>query len=112
MMPNFRQLAIKPILKIQQFPLSTCWFLGKNLSNFVPPVWKLHNPYCHNMYLSKICIFLKFLVCNEEVIKDNLYQETDNFEGEEEDFEDLTEMETARPMDVKVQGGAGGIAER
>lgn len=20
---------------------------GKNLSNFVPPVWKLHNPYCH-----------------------------------------------------------------
>ena len=51
-------------------------------------------------------------MCNEEVIKDNLYQETDNFEGEEEDFEDLTEMETARPMDVKVQGGAGGIAER
>ena len=52
-------------------------------------------------------------VCNEEVIKDNLYQETDNFEGEEEELcEDLTEMETARPMDVKVQGGAGGIAER
>jgi hypothetical protein len=25
-----------------------CWFLGKNLSNFVPPVWKLHNPYCHS----------------------------------------------------------------
>ena len=50
-------------------------------------------------------------MCNEEVIKDNLYQETDNFEGEE-DLEDLTEMETARPMDVKVQGGAGGIAER
>ena len=24
------------------------WFLGKNLSNFVSPVWKLHNPYCHN----------------------------------------------------------------
>ena len=24
-----------------------CWFLGKNLSNFVPPVCKLHNPYCH-----------------------------------------------------------------
>ena len=21
--------------------------LSKNLSNFVPPVWKLHNPYCH-----------------------------------------------------------------
>merc|ERR1712008_230894 len=51
-------------------------------------------------------------LCNEEVIKDNLYQETDNFEGEEEELEDLTEMETAMPMDVKVQGGAGGIAER
>ena len=25
-----------------------CWFLGKNLSNFVPLLWKLHNPYCHN----------------------------------------------------------------
>ena len=28
--------------------LWVCWFLGKNLSSFVPPVWKLHNPYCHN----------------------------------------------------------------
>ena len=27
--------------------LWVCWFLGKNLSNFVPPVWKFHNPYCH-----------------------------------------------------------------
>ena len=25
-----------------------CWYLCKNLSNFVYPVWKLHNPYCHN----------------------------------------------------------------
>ena len=24
------------------------WFLGKNLSNFVPPIWKLHNTYCRN----------------------------------------------------------------
>ena len=23
------------------------WFLGKNISNFVPPIWKLHDPYCH-----------------------------------------------------------------
>ena len=23
-----------------------CWFFCKNLSNFVPPAWKLHNPYC------------------------------------------------------------------
>ena len=27
--------------------LWVCWFLGKNLSNFVRPVWRLHNPYCH-----------------------------------------------------------------
>ena len=67
-----------------------------------------------NKTLYKIYIFFFEIltVCNEEVIKDNLYQETDNFEGEEEELEDLTEMETARPMDVKVQGGAGGIAER
>ena len=24
------------------------WVLGKNLSNFVFPFWKLHNLYCHN----------------------------------------------------------------
>ena len=26
-----------------------CWFLGKNLSNFTYPIWKLHNQYCHNV---------------------------------------------------------------
>ena len=30
--------------------LWVCWFLGKNISNFVPPAWKLYNPYCHNIY--------------------------------------------------------------
>ena len=34
--------------KLDNF-LYVCWFLGKNLSNFVPPVWKLHNPYCHSL---------------------------------------------------------------
>ena len=29
--------------------LWVCWFSCKNLFNFVYPVWKLHNPYCHNM---------------------------------------------------------------
>ena len=33
--------------KLNNF-LWVCWFLGKNLSNFVPPVWKLHYPYCHS----------------------------------------------------------------
>ena len=30
--------------KFKNFPW-VCWFLGKNLSNFIYPVWKLHNPY-------------------------------------------------------------------
>ena len=29
-----------------------CWFLCKNLSYFVPSVWKLHNPYCHKLIIS------------------------------------------------------------
>ena len=32
-----------------------CWFLCKNLSNFVPPAWKRHKPYCHNVPLSYKC---------------------------------------------------------
>ena len=38
-----------PLIQFSKFNnfLWVCWFLGKNLSNFVPPVWKLHNPYCH-----------------------------------------------------------------
>ena len=32
-----------PIQKIQY----VCWFLVKNLCNFVPLIWKLDNPYCH-----------------------------------------------------------------
>ena len=49
MMPNFWHLPIclTQFSKFNNF-LWVCWFLGKNLSNFVPLVWKLHNPYCHN----------------------------------------------------------------
>ena len=28
--------------------LWVCWFLGKNLSNFVSPAWQLDNPYYHS----------------------------------------------------------------
>ena len=31
--------------------LWVCWFLCKNLSNFVYPVWKLQNLYCHNVQM-------------------------------------------------------------
>ena len=36
--------------------LWVCWFLGKNLSNFVPPARKLDNPYYHN---TEFCQFSK-----------------------------------------------------
>ena len=29
--------------------LRVCWFLGKNLSNFIPPAWEFDNPYCNNI---------------------------------------------------------------
>ena len=41
-----------PLVQFSKFKnfLWVCWFLDKNLSNFVPPVWKLHNPYCHSVH--------------------------------------------------------------
>ena len=35
--------------KFKNFPW-VCWFLCRNLSNFVPLPWKFHNPYCHTPY--------------------------------------------------------------
>ena len=32
------------------------WFLGKYLSNFVPPVWKLHYLYCHNLQCCPVSV--------------------------------------------------------
>ena len=31
--------------------LLICWFLGKNVSNFVSPAWKLDNPYYHSNHI-------------------------------------------------------------
>ena len=47
-------LALFDISSLNQFSkfnnfLWVCWFLSKNLSNFVRLVWKSHNRYCHNM---------------------------------------------------------------
>ena len=40
--------------------LWVCWFLGENLSNFVPPTWKFDNPYCHKWtYIHEIPFFSK-----------------------------------------------------
>ena len=50
-MPNFRQLAINPIPRIQQFPLSMLILRQKHfITNFVPPTWKLNNPYYHRVH--------------------------------------------------------------
>ena len=54
---DFWHLSINPILKSQQFPLSMMIF-RKNLSNFVTPVWKLHNPYCHSPDVKKLSMYL------------------------------------------------------
>ena len=61
MASNFKSLYLlkwcsifdtSPLTQFSKFNnfLWVCWFLGKNLSNFVPPVWKLHNLYCHNLH--------------------------------------------------------------
>ena len=49
--------------------LLVCWFFFKNLSNFVPPAWKLHNRYCHDT---------KILVPKSQIIWNPIF-----------DFEDL-----------------------
>ena len=45
--PIFGSLPLHQFSKFKNF-LWVCWWLGKNLSNFIYPVWKLHNPYCHS----------------------------------------------------------------
>ena len=54
---DFWKLLRPPLIQFSKFNnfLWVCWFLGKNLSNFVPPVWKLHNPYCHNVLCIIYC---------------------------------------------------------
>ena len=60
---DFALFHTSPLSQFSKFNnfLWVCWFLGKNLSNFVPPVWKLHNPYCHNTQSKVRWRFLKIL---------------------------------------------------
>ena len=48
---DFALFDTSPLTQFSKFNdfLWVCWFLGKNLPNFVPSVWKLHNPYCHKV---------------------------------------------------------------
>ena len=50
---DFWKLLRPMLIQFSKFNdfLWVCWFLGKNLSNFIPLVWKLHNRYCHNLHL-------------------------------------------------------------
>ena len=49
---DFWKLLRPMLIQFSKFNdfLWVCWFLGKNLSNFIPLVWKLHNRYCHTMH--------------------------------------------------------------
>ena len=55
---DFALFDTSPLTQFSKFNnfLWVCWFLGKNLSNFVPLVWKLHNRYCHNTYHTYLLI--------------------------------------------------------
>ena len=50
-MPNFCISQLHQFSKINDF-LWVCWFLGKNLLNFVSLTWKLDNSYYHNIHVS------------------------------------------------------------
>ena len=47
---DFCKLLLVQFSKFKNF-LCICWFLGKNVSNFIYPVWKLHNLYCHTEHI-------------------------------------------------------------
>ena len=56
--PIFDSSPLHQFSKFNIF-LWACWFLGKNLSNFEPPAWKLDNPYYHNLYYVSANIWKK-----------------------------------------------------
>ena len=59
---NYWDSLLVQFSKFKNF-LWVYWFLGKNLSNPIYPVWKLHNPYCHNWTTPK---YHKFSTNNSE----------------------------------------------
>ena len=57
--PIFWTSSLTQFSKFNHF-LWVCWFLGKNLSTFVPPVWKLHNPYCNTIHSCVLSLHFKW----------------------------------------------------
>ena len=60
--PIFESSPLIQNSKFNNF-LWVCWFLYKNLSNVVPPVLKLHNPYCHTVRTCTSCKFSVLVHC-------------------------------------------------
>ena len=56
---DFALFDTSPLVQFSKFKnfLWVCWFLGKKLSNFIYPVWKLHNPYCHNVLICRCACY-------------------------------------------------------
>ena len=57
---DFAFFDTSPLTQFSKFYkiLWECWSLCKNLSKFVPPVWKLNNPYCHNDWALYLLAYL------------------------------------------------------
>jgi hypothetical protein len=60
-----------PLIQFSKFNnfLWVCWFLGKNLSNYVPPTWKLNNLYYHSFHPYQTYFVLVQNVCTGFVFK-------------------------------------------
>ena len=76
---DFALFDTSPLTQFSKFNnfLWVCWFLGKNLSNFVPPVWNLHKPYCNStqweifLYTSpSSSLTFFFKTCQKKVLAD------------------------------------------
>ena len=74
---NFSTPLMLPLVHFSKFKtfLWVCWFLGKNLFNFLYPIWKLHIAYtialyCHNPYYS--CSFQLYTLFFLNLAKDEV----------------------------------------
>ena len=69
--PIFDTSPLTQFSKFNNF-LWVCWFLGKNISNFVPPAWILDNPYYHNLHIN--CILFSYSIHNRWLLLPQFYR--------------------------------------
>ena len=55
------------------------WSLGKNLSNFVSPAWKLDNLYYHKLHMPTCLTFLSMIKLRQCMSRKTLFPEGTNF---------------------------------